>query len=95
MPRAKKSKSDTSAQIGKVKLPTSFVVAVITAIMAGVGGTAAGQIQKNDLIKEREDLAISIAKLQTDVEWIKKRLSQEDGYGELRPELTNTCSQSQ
>jgi uncharacterized protein HemX len=80
MPRAKKTSSapESAIQAGKVKIPTSFVVAVIGALVTGVGGVAAGQykdVAMENEIAELRKAQNDITELKTDVKWIKAYLS--------------------
>lgn len=76
--KKKVSKADPVVQAGKVKIPTSTILAVIAAI-TGLGGTAAGQVQVNDLkgqVEQLQQVRVDIAEIKTDIGWIKKLLSE-------------------
>lgn len=64
-------KADPVVQAGGTKIPTSTILAVVTAVFTGIGSLWAGQTHD-------EGLEVKVAKIEKDVEWIKMALSADE-----------------
>lgn len=64
-------KADPVVEAGGAKIPTSTIIAVVTAVFTGLGSLVAGQTHDRGL-------EVQVAKIEKDVEWIKWRLSADE-----------------
>lgn len=84
--KRKASKTDPVVVSGETKIPTSTILAVVTAIFTGIGSLAAGQFHD-------DGLEVKIAKIEKDVEWIKWRLNGDERFPTERPKQPLTPEQ--
>ena len=72
-------------QIGKLKIPTAAIIAVLG--LFGVGGTVHGELKSGELedkVAQLEQARRDIVEIKTDIKWIREKLN---GAG---PELTDS-----
>lgn len=77
--RQPKENIEIDSGSSKVKIPTSVIVGVVTAICTAIGGAATGQYriaQLEEKVKEHNNVRLEVVKMQKDIDYLVQAMKE-------------------